>query len=110
MKRILLYFLIILSILKIAVLSGCANMIPPTGGPRDSLPPFLVKVTPPDSTRSFNAKTITFTFDEYIDQPQDIFRNLIISPMPTRQPTIESKLRTLTIRIKDTLESDTTYK
>ena len=84
-------------------------MIPPTGGPRDSLPPFLVKVTPSDSTRSFNAKTITFTFDEYIDQPQDIFRNLIISPMPTRQPTIESKLRTLTIRIKDTLEPNTTY-
>jgi len=109
MKRILLYLLIILSILKIAVLSGCANMIPPTGGPRDSLPPLLLKVTPPDSTKSFNAKTITFTFDEYIDQPQDIFRNLIISPMPTRQPAIESKLRTLTIRIKDTLEPNTTY-
>ncbi|HET6767288.1 MAG TPA: hypothetical protein VFH08_07815, partial [Chitinophagaceae bacterium] len=60
---------------KIAVLnSGCANIIPPTGGPRDSLPPLLLKVTPPDSTTGFDAKTITFTFDEFIDQPQDIFR------------------------------------
>ena len=84
-------------------------MIPPTGGPRDSLPPLLLKVTPPDSTKGFNTKTITFTFDEFIDQPQDVFRNLIISPMPTVPPVIESKLRTLTVKIKDTLEPNTTY-
>src|SRR6187402_2600107 len=109
MKRILLCFLIILSILKIAVLTGCANMIPPTGGDRDSLPPRLVKVSPPDSSKGFNTKTITFTFDEYIDQPQDISRNLIVSPMYSVMPTVESKLRTLTVRIKDTLEPNTTY-
>ena len=84
-------------------------MIPPTGGPRDSLPPLLLKVTPPDSSKGFDTKTITFTFDEFIDQPQDIFRNLIVSPMPTLPPVIESKLRTLTVKIKDTLEPNTTY-
>jgi hypothetical protein len=109
MKRILLCILIILSILKIAVLTGCANMIPPTGGDRDSLPPLLVKVTPPDSSKGFNTKTITFTFDEYIEQPQDIFKNLLISPTPTLSPVVESKLRTLTVKIKDTLEPNTTY-
>ena len=101
--------LIILSISKILVLAGCANIVPPMGGPRDSLPPLLVKVTPPDSSKGFNTRTITFTFDEFIDQPQDIFRNLIVSPTPAISPVIESKLRTLTVKIKDTLESNTTY-
>src|SRR5436190_2640493 len=109
MKRILLCFLIIISILKIVVLSGCANMIPPSGGDRDSLPPLLLKVSPPDSSKGFNAKTITFTFDEFIDQPQDIFRNLIVSPNYSTLPGVETKLRTLTVRLKDTLEPNTTY-
>ena len=101
--------LIILLISKIVVLSGCANIIPPTGGLRDSLPPILVKVTPPDSSKGFNTKTITFTFDEFIDQPQDIFHNLIVSPTPSISPNVETKLRTLTVKIKDTLEPNTTY-
>ena len=91
------------------VLSGCANMIPPTGGDRDSLPPLLLKASPPDSSKNFSARTITFTFDEYIDQPQEISRNLIVSPMYSVMPTVEPKLRTLTVKIKDTLEPNTTY-
>ena len=91
------------------VLSGCANQIPPTGGDRDSLPPLLLKVTPPDSSKGFSAKTITFTFDEFIDQPQELFKNLIVSPMYSTMPSVEHKLRTLTVRIKDTLEPNTTY-
>lgn len=108
-KSIFLFFLTILFILKIVVLPGCANIIPPTGGDRDSLPPMLVKVTPPDSTKGFNTRTITFTFDEYIDQPQELFKNLIVSPNYTTPPVVETKLRTLTVKIKDTLEPNTTY-
>jgi len=103
------FFLIIFFISKIVVLTGCANIIPPTGGPRDSLPPMLVKVTPPDSSKEFNSKKIVFTFDEFIDQPQDITKNLVISPNYTIPPTIEPKLRTLTVTLKDTLEPNTTY-
>ena len=91
------------------VLSGCANIIPPTGGDRDSLPPRLVKVTPPDASTNFSKKTITFTFDEYITEPQDFFKNLIVSPTYVKAPVYEVKLRTLTINIKDTLEPNTTY-
>src|SRR5678809_245425 len=109
MKRILLCFLIIISIVKIVVLTGCANMIPPSGGDRDSLPPLLIKASPPDSSKGFNTRTITFTFDEYIDQPQDIFKNLLISPTPSTPPNVEPKLRTLKVTIKDTLEPNTTY-
>src|ERR1044072_5645378 len=110
MKRILLFFSLLILILKITVLtSGCANMIPPTGGDRDSLPPVLVRLNPPDSAKGFNTKTITFTFDEYSDKPQDLSKNLIVSPNYSIFPEIDSKLRTLTVKIRDTLESNTTY-
>jgi hypothetical protein len=109
MKRTLLSALLILLLLKIAVIhTGCANIIPPAGGPKDTLPPVLVKATPPDSSKEFKAKTITLTFDEYI-QLDNISENINISPTPVIPPRIESKLKTITIKINDTLEPNTTY-
>ena len=64
MKRIFLFFLLIILISKFPVLTGCANMIPPQGGPRDSLAPKLIKASPVDSTRNFTGTRITFSFDE----------------------------------------------
>lgn len=104
-------YLILFSGLWMIVLSGetgCANIVPPTGGPRDSLPPVLVSVTPKDSSLRFTEKRIVFNFDEYVDV-QSINENLIVSPTPKINPVVEFKLRTVTVRIKDTLEPNTTY-
>ena len=70
-----------------------------------------MKVTPPDSSRNFSNKTITFTFDEFIEDvlQQNPYQNVMISPNPSTPPLFESKLRTLTVRLKDTLEPNTTY-
>ena len=87
---------------------GCANIIPPEGGARDSLPPVLLDVTPDDSTRNFDAKRIVLEFDEYIDL-QDVQNNLLFTPTFETNPIIEAKLRTITIRLKDSLERNTTY-
>jgi Bacterial Ig-like domain len=86
-------------------------MIPPTGGDRDSLPPLLLKVTPADSTLNFNKKTITFTFDEYIEDvmQQNPFTTILVSPTPDNPPEVTSKLKTMTLTLKDTLEPNTTY-
>ena len=111
MKRILLYFLIILLISKIAVLNSAA----PTSSRQPAAQGIhflhvLLKVTPPDSTTGFDTKTITFTFDEFIDQPQDIFqKSYCLSMYSDTLPVVEAKLRTLTVKIKDTLEPNTTY-
>ncbi len=88
--------------------SGCANIIPPTGGPRDSLPPRLLHVNPPDSALHLNNKTILFSFDEYLDI-KDVQQNLVVNPVPKSMPTVESKLRTMTVKLKDTLQPNTTY-
>lgn len=87
---------------------GCANIIPPSGGPRDSLPPVLVSVNPPDSSKSFTGKKIVFQFDEYV-QVENARENLLVSPLPKIDPVVESRLRTVTVTIKDTLQPNTTY-
>jgi uncharacterized protein (DUF2141 family) len=109
MKKGILYFLSVLFIFKILFLSsGCANIIPPTGGPRDTLPPVLLQVTPKDSSLNFKEKRISFYFNEYVDV-QNIQENLIVSPTLKNNPIVEFKLHNVTVRIKDTLDANTTY-
>lgn len=89
--------------------SGCANIVPPGGGPRDSIPPVLVSATPPDSSKNVRPSRITLTFDEYVDQLQNVMENVIISPTLPNIPQIDARLRTINIRLRDTLEPNTTY-
>ncbi len=100
----------VIIIIAISVISGpgCANIIPPQGGPRDTIPPVLLKVTPGDSTRNFNGNKITFSFDEFVEL-QDIQGNMNVSPSPTINPVVDYKLNTVTVKLKDSLESNTTY-
>jgi hypothetical protein len=90
------------------MLGSCANIIPPVGGPRDSLPPVLVTSLPKDSSVNFKGNRITLTFDEYVDV-KDLQTNLIVSPVPKNAPIIDSKLKNVTIRLRDSLEPNTTY-
>ena len=89
--------------------SGCANIIPPTGGPRDSLPPVLVNAIPKDSTINFKGNKIVLTFNEYVQLDNNLNQDLIVSPNPEKIPAIEGKLRTVTIKLKDSLKPNTTY-
>lgn len=90
------------------VSGGCAHILPPSGGPRDSLPPVLVRATPADSTLRFTGNTIRFLFDEFVEV-DNYNKNLIISPLPQTMPTVNRKLETVTVRMRDPLEENTTY-
>lgn len=87
---------------------GCGQQIPPTGGPRDSLPPKLVSSIPEYGIKNFKGDRITLTFDEYVtlDNP---FEKITYSPIPKSNPNAEGRLKNVTIKIKDTLEENTTY-
>lgn len=89
--------------------SGCANIIPPGGGPRDTLPPRLLSVAPKDSSLNFNSNRIVFTFDEYIDDPQDLANNLLFTPTFEVNPEIAIRAKTMTVRFRDSLLPNTTY-
>ncbi|MCS3797874.1 Ig-like domain-containing protein [Niastella sp. OAS944] len=101
--------LIIIALLpSTLVQTGCANIAPPMGGPRDSLPPRLLKVNPRDSATKFTGKKIVMEFDEFV-QIENIQENLLVSPVPKINPLVDYKLRTVTVTVKDTLEPNTTY-
>jgi uncharacterized protein (DUF2141 family) len=87
---------------------GCANIIPPQGGPKDTLAPRLVRAEPGDSSTNFRGRTITLTFDEFVEL-QNAQQNILLTPTLARNPEIEGHLRTLTIRFRDSLEDNTTY-
>ena len=47
--------------------TSCANIVPPSGGPRDSIPPYRIKANPIDSAINVQPKEISIFFNEYIN-------------------------------------------
>jgi uncharacterized protein (DUF2141 family) len=91
-----------------AMAPSCANIVPPSGGPRDSLPPKLLKASPENGTTNFRGKNIVLQFDEFVDMAE-LQKNLLFMPTFNAEPRIEVRLRTVTLTIKDSLEPNTTY-
>lgn len=87
--------------------NSCANIVPPSGGPRDSLPPRLVIANPKDSATNVKTKNILLTFDEFVSLQNP--ENIIYSPVPKNTPQVDYKLRNVTVRFRDSLEENTTY-
>lgn len=103
-------FIIIILVSLVSVVSGvgCANIIPPSGGPRDSTAPVLLSASPKDSSTNFRGNKIVLTFDEYVDL-RDVQNNLLFTPTFENNPMIEARGKTITVRLKDSLEPNTTY-
>lgn len=109
MKQFLFLLTIVFSFAALQVTTtGCANIVPPQGGPRDTLPPVLLNVTPADSTVNFRSNRITFNFDEFINL-ENVQGNLLFTPLFENTPIVEARLRTISIRLRDSLEPNTTY-
>ena len=109
MRRIIFFIFLVLSIVEFqSLISGCAQIIAPSGGPRDTLPPVLVSTVPKQPAINFTGNHINLYFDEYV-QIADLQQNLLVSPTPKKNPYVDYKLKSVTIRLRDTLEPNTTY-
>ena len=106
----ILFTLFSVSLLYMFVISnaGCAQIGMPTGGAKDSIPPRLLSASPKLNSTNVTGNKITLTFNEYIDlkEPQT---NVLVSPFPKKSPLVEFKLKTITVKLKDTLLPNTTY-
>ncbi len=100
--------LLIISMFCTALLWRCANIMPLEGGPRDSIPPRIVAVTPADYSTGFAEKRIYIEFDEYV-QIKNQQSELFTSPKMKKTPTITTRGRGIVIQIRDTLRDSTTY-
>lgn len=96
------------SFLALLILFGCAAQQPPQGGPRDLTPPKLVKAIPANKTRNFKAKEIDLEFDEFIKLTNQ-YQEISMSPAMEKQPEYISSKRILKIKLKDSLQKNTTY-
>jgi hypothetical protein len=95
-------------LLAAVLLVSCGQQVAPTGGAKDSIPPKLVLAVPEMNAKNFKSDRITLYFDEYVTL-ESPFEKITYSPIPTLNPSPSSKLRTITVKIKDTLEPNTTY-
>ena len=92
------------------LLIGCAKRGSITGGLKDTIAPVLIQSVPKNFSTDFKGNEIKLVFDELI-KLKDVNKQLIVSPpmknAPQVLPTGVSK--TVTIKIKDTLQPNTTY-
>jgi hypothetical protein len=86
----------------------CANIVPPTGGPRDTIPPEIIKSTPPNYSTNFTGPGIHIEFDELI-QLRNINQQFIITPPQRQRPDFRVRGRDLFIELKSDLIANTTY-
>lgn len=93
------------------ILTGCAKRGSIEGGPLDTIAPTIVRSSPPNMTTEFTGSEIRIDFSEYI-KIKDINKQLIISPPMVTAPQItpiSSASKFINIKIKDTLQPNTTY-
>lgn len=106
-SRISYFHLLILSVFAFIV-SSCANIGRPEGGPIDVTPPVLVKSTPGQGATYFNKKRIELEFDEII-QVEKPGEKITVSPPQTNQPEIYITGKKIVVELKDSLKSNSTY-
>jgi len=94
-------------IVGILIISSCAQIVSPTGGPKDVKPPKALKYIPDSAATNVKVKNMNIYFNEYI-QLKDISQ-LIISPPVKKQPTVKVKNKILQIQFDGDLKDSTTY-
>jgi hypothetical protein len=88
--------------------TSCANIGSPSGGPKDSIPPVVLKTIPALRGTNFNGSDVRFTFDEYII-PDEISEKLVISPPMKKKAMVKMKGKTLIVEFSENLKKETTY-
>lgn len=89
---------------------SCANTTQaPTGGPKDTIPPVLTRVSPMTGTTGVpvHDTRISFTFNEYVKvkDPKAIF----LSPPQVKAPKFKIKGKSVVVYFEEDLQPGTTY-
>lgn len=87
---------------------ACANPVAPTGGPKDTTPPEIIRSVPENQSVNFSSDRVTITFSEFVNL-KDINTQLMVSPPLSEQPDFLMKGKTLTMKFREALRENTTY-
>jgi hypothetical protein len=87
-------------------INGCANIQPPSGGPKDEVPPFVAEYYPKNRTTNAKVESINLEFSEWVNR-SSLIQNLNISP-PMKYTTKWSG-KELKVKFEEELKANTTY-
>jgi hypothetical protein len=87
---------------------SCAKISSPSGGPRDTDPPVILKSEPENSTVMFTGKSFMLTFDEYVVLDR-ITEKFMVSPPLSPKPEVKLKGKSLEVTWEGELLDSTTY-
>jgi uncharacterized protein (DUF2141 family) len=87
---------------------GCARQTSPTGGPKDTIPPLLIKAYPENGQTNFKTKDIELLFNESVilNNPKE---QIIITPDVGKEFTADVKKNKVILKIQNDLQDTTTY-
>lgn len=89
---------------------SCANTTtPPSGGPKDTIPPVIEKVYPPQGTVNVpvHGAKVIFRFDEYVSVKDQ--NSIMLSPPLKKAPKYKMRGKNLIVYFEDDLLPNTTY-
>ncbi len=97
-----------LTVVAMLLVLSCAKISAPSGGPKDTEPPVILKSVPENSTVMFTGKSFTITFDEFVVLDR-ITEKFMVSPPLATKPDIKLKGKNLVVNWEDELADSTTY-
>jgi len=98
----------IAAIVSIIFIYSCANVVAPTGGPKDEEPPVVLRMEPPNNTPNFTGRQVQVFFNEFV-QVTDINQKLLVSPPMEEMPTVRLRGRTIIVSWDEAMRDSTTY-
>ncbi len=98
----------LLSFIIGAFLFGCANQLPPSGGPVDKTPPKIIKVIPADGTTNFTGNHFEINFSKYVEK-RSLQDALFISPAVTGALNYDWTGMNVDVTFPGKLEKNKTY-
>lgn len=87
---------------------SCAKISAPSGGPRDTDPPVILKSQPENSTVMFTGRSFAITFNEFVVLDR-ISEKFMVSPPLAKKPDIKLKGKSLLVAWDEELADSTTY-
>ena len=98
----------VVSTLIAALITACASIGSPDGGPYDETPPVFLGSTPEPYALGVKEKRVTLEFDEFI-KIEKAAEKVVISPPQVIPPIIKTNGKKIIVELDDSLKANTTY-
>ncbi|HEX2866003.1 MAG TPA: Ig-like domain-containing protein [Ignavibacteriales bacterium] len=100
--------LLFIPALVLLQMAGCANQLPPAGGPIDRTPPEIVDAYPKNGTTDFKDDHFEVTFSKYVDR-RSVQDAIFISPAIEGEMEYDWSGKTLRVNFPGKLKDSVTY-